>query len=238
MARNWNADLETLAASLEQTLEGHLVSLVLYGSAARGDFVAGRSDVNLLLILTDASANVLRSIGPAVHTWVKAGHGPPLIFSEQGWRASTDVFPMEIEDMRQAHRLVRGRDPFVGLETAPADLRQELEREVVGKVLQLRAEYAASGPHPKALGALLETSARTFCVLFRAVLRLRGTVPPQDAGELVQAAAQVIGFDAGAFDWVLARLAGRKVPDLAQFDPVAERYLAAIERLATFVDEM
>jgi len=37
---------------------------------------------------------------------------------------------------------------------------------------------------------------------------------------------------------VLARLAGPKVPDLTQFDPVAERYLAAIERLATFVDEM
>ncbi|MBI2536200.1 MAG: hypothetical protein HYW06_04385 [Gemmatimonadetes bacterium] len=54
----------------------------------------------------------------------------------------------------------------------------------------------------------------------------------------MQAAAQVIGFNAGAFDWVLARLAGRKVPDLAQFDGVAERYLVAIERLATYVDEM
>ena len=103
----------------------------------------------------------------------------------------------------------------------------ELEREVRGKVLQLRVEYTASGPHPKALGALLENSARTFFVLFRAVLRLRGRVPPREPAELVQGAAQVVGFDAGAFDWVLARLAGRKVPDLTQFDPVAERYLAA-----------
>jgi hypothetical protein len=238
MTRDWNADLEKFATTLEQALGSRLVTLVLHGSAARGDFVAGRSDINLLLILTDTSVEGLRSIGPAVYVWVKAGHPPPLIFSEQGWRASTDVFPMEIEDMRQAHHVLRGRDPFVGLETAPADLRQELEREVVGKVLQLRAEYAASGPHPKALGALLETSARTFFVLFRAVLRLRGTLPPQEPASLIRAAAQAIGFDAGAFDWVLARLAGRKVPDLAQFDPVAERYLAAIERLATFVDEM
>ena len=238
MARDWYAELETFAASLDQTSGARLVSLVLYGSAAGGDFVAGRSDLNLLLILTDASVAGLRSISPAVHAWVKAGHPPPLIFSEQGWRASTDVFPMEIEDMRQAHRVLRGRDPFVGIETAPADLRQELEREVRGKVLQLRVEYTASGPHPKALGALLENSARTFFVLFRAVLRLRGRVPPREPAELVQGAAQVVGFDAGAFDWVLARLAGRKVLDLTQFDPVAERYLAAIERLATFVDEM
>jgi len=238
MAKDWNQDLEALAASLDRILGSSLVSLVLYGSAARGDFIPGRSDINLLLILTDASAPALRAIGPAVHAWVKRGHAPPLIFSEHGWRASTDVFPMEIEDMRQAHRVVRGRDPFVSLETSPADLRQELEREVRGKVLQLRAEYAASGPHPKALGALLETSARRFLVLFRAVLRLRGTVPPKEPEPLIHAAAQAIGFDAGAFDWVLARLAGRKVPDLTQFDPVAERYLAAIERLAQFVDEM
>ncbi len=238
MAKDWKTQLETLAASLEQALGSDLVSLVLYGSAARGDFSPGRSDVNLLLILADASPTRLRSIGPAVHAWVKAGHPPPLIFSRQGWRASTDVFPIEIEDMRQAHRVVRGQDPFVGLETSPADLRRELEREVLGKLLQLRAEYAASGPHPKALGALLANSAATFFVLFRAVLRLRGTVVPTTPGELVKVAAQVAGFDPAAFDWVLDRFAGRKVRELEQFDPVAERYLAAIERLAQFVDEM
>lgn len=238
MVRDWNQEIDTLAASLERTLGPNLASFMLYGSAARGDYTSGRSDVNLLLILADASPAALKPIGPAVHAWVKSGHPPPRIFSEQGWRASTDVFPMEIEDMRQAHRVLRGRDPFVGLETAPADMRQELEREVLGKLLHLRAEYVASGPHPKALAALLENSAGTFFVLFRAVLRLRGTVPPKEHVELVRAAAQVIGFDAGAFDWVLARLAGRKVPELTQFDPVAERYLAAIERLAQFVDEM
>lgn len=238
MAKDWNAQLDTLAAGLEQTVGQDLVSLTLYGSAARGDFSPDRSDVNLLLILTDASPARLRAIGPAVHAWVKAGHPPPLIFSRPGWRASTDVFPIEIEDMRQAHRVVRGQDPFVDLETSPADLRQELEREVLGKLLQLRAEYAASGPHPKALGALLVNSAATFFVLFRAALRLRGTVPPAAPAELVKAAAQVAGFDPAAFDWVLERLAGRRVRELEQFDPVAERYLAAIERLAQFVDEM
>ncbi len=238
MAKDWNTQLEDLAGALERTLGGQLVSLVLYGSAARGDFSPGRSDVNLLLILADASPVTLRSIGPAVHAWVKAGHPPPLIFSQHGWRASTDVFPIELEDMRQAHRVLRGGDPFLGLETAPADLRQELEREVLGKLLQLRAEYVASGPHPKALGALLVNSAATFFVLFRAVLRLRGTAPPTAPADLVKAAAQVVGFDSAAFEWVLERLAGRKVRDLEQFDLIAEQYLAAIERLTQFVDEM
>jgi hypothetical protein len=238
MAKDWTTQLETLAAGLEQALGPDLVSLVLYGSAVRGHFSPDRSDVNLLLILKDASPGRLRPIGPSVHAWVKLGHPPPLIFSEEGWRASTDVFPLEMEDMRQAHRVVRGQDPFAALETSPADLRQELEREALGKLLQLRAEYVASGPHPRALGALLVNSAATFFVLFRAVLRLQGTVPPSTPAELVKTAAQVVGFDPAAFDWVLERHAGAKVRGLEQFDAVAERYLTAIERLARFVDRM
>jgi hypothetical protein len=237
MAEQLDPKLETLAADLERTLGEDLVSLVLYGSAARGDARAG-ADVNLLLILADASPAALRPLGPLVHRWVKAGHAPPLIFSEHGWRASSDVFPMEIEDMRQAHRVLRGRDPLQGLETAPADQRQQLEREARTKLLQLRAEYAASGPHPKALEALLVSSASTFLALFRGVLRLKGSVPPHGAEELVGAAARVIGFEPTAFDWVLARWAGRKVARLTQFDPIAERYLGAVERLAEYVDGM
>jgi hypothetical protein len=238
MAGHLDQKLEALAAELEGALGEDLVSLVLYGSAARGDFRAERSDVNLLLILADASPAALRPIGPIVHRWVKAGHAPPLIFAEHGWRASTDVFPMEIEDMRPAHRVLRGRDPLKDLETSPADQRQQLEREALRTLLRLRAEYAASGPHPKALGALLVASAGTCFALFRAVLRLKGTVPPQPPEELVQAAARLVGFDPAAFDWVLARLAGRQAAPLTQFDPIAERYLSAVERLAEYVDQM
>jgi len=237
MAKDTNAKLELLAADLERTLGENLVSLVLYGSVARGA-AHGHSDVNLLLVLADASPAALRAIGPIVHRWVKTGHPPPLIFSEAGWRASTDVFPLEMEDMRQAHRVLRGRDPLDGLETSPADQRRQLEREALGKLLQLRAEYTASGPHSKALEALLASSAGTFLTLFRAVLRLKGSVPPQAPEELVGAAARVIGFDPTAFDWVLARLAGCKVARLTQFDPIAERYLGAVERLAEYVDQM
>lgn len=238
MAKDARANLEDMAGQLEQALGGNLVSLVLYGSAARGDYHAAHSDINLLLILADASPAALRPVGPIVHRWVKAGHSPPLIFGEAGWRSSTDVFAIEIEDIRQAHRVLRGRDPLAGLETSPADQRQELEREVRAKLLQLRAEYTASGPHPKALGALLVSSASTFFALFRAVLRLQGSVPPQTPQDLVPAAARLVGFDAGAFDWVLARLAGHPAAPLAQFDRIAERYLTAIERLAEYVDGM
>jgi predicted nucleotidyltransferase len=237
VAASRDRDLERFAERLDGALGANLVAAILYGSAARGAYVQGRSDLNVLVIVRDASAAALRPAAEAIADWAKAGEPPPLLFSEAEWRASTDVFPIEIEDMREAHRHLRGHDVFAGLTTRGEDLRQELEREVRGKLLRLRTEYAAAAGDGKALGRLLLESAGTFLVLLRAVVRLAGRAVPAEREAMVREAAAVSGMDAGAFEWILARLAGRAMPALERFDPVGERYVDAIERLARFVDE-
>ena len=123
----------------------------MFGSAVRGGFGPGHVEANLLLIVKDASTTALRPIERAIADWVKRRFPAPLIFTEREWRASTDVFPIEIEDMREAHELLRGDNPFDGLATNRAHLRHELEREIRGKLLQLRAErygLAEGAPSP------------------------------------------------------------------------------------------
>jgi len=237
MAGKSERDVERFAERLEGALGDDLVAAVLYGSAARGTYVKGRSDVNVLVILRDASAEALRPAAAILADWTKAGEPAPLIFAEAEWRASADVFPIEIEDMREAHRLVRGRDVFGGLATTRADLRSELEREVRSKLLRLRTEYAAAAPSGKALARLLLASASTFLTLFRATLRVVGQAPPRETAALVRATAAVAGMDERAFDWVVGRLEGKAMPSLEPFDQAAVRYVDAIERLARFVDE-
>ncbi|HEX9581603.1 MAG TPA: nucleotidyltransferase domain-containing protein [Gemmatimonadales bacterium] len=235
MARDSLTRLETFAGDLERALGDNLVSLVLYGSAARGDHHAKRSDINLLLVLRDARPATLRPIGRLIADWTRR-EPPPLIVTETGWRASADVFAMEIEDMRQAHRVVRGVDPFAGLETSAADLRTELEREARGKLLQLRSHFAAVESDGRALGQLLESSAGTFFVLFRALIRLKGSTLPRGADELVAKAAEIAGFQAQAFAWPLAQLSGRPARRLEPFDQAGEAYVEAIERLVECID--
>lgn len=237
MAKDLAERVERLATEVERALGENLLTFLLYGSAARGDYHDRRSDLNLLVIVQDASAAALRPLGPVLRRWVQAGEPPPLVFTEREWRDSADVFPMEIADMREAHRLLRGRDPFQGLETAQENLRLELERETRGKLLHLRASHAAAAADGKALEALLVDSVKPLLVLFRALLRLQGRTPPRDPEELVSAAADSAGFDAGPFQWALARLAGRKTRALAPYDELAAGYVAAIERVARFVDE-
>jgi hypothetical protein len=138
--------------------------------------------------------------------------------------------------MREAHELLRGRDPFDGITTTKEDLRRELEREIRGKLLRLRTEFAAAAPNGKALGELLLDSAGTFFVLFRAVLRLVGRTPAQTPKTLVHETAEAAGLDASAFDWVLDKIVGHNVQALKAHDPVGDHYVQQIEQLAQFID--
>ncbi len=236
MAADRKPSVEEFGARIVAALGDNLVSLVLFGSAARGTHVEGRSDLNLLLLVRDATVASLHAATPVVAEWTKGGEPPPLIFAEREWRAAADVFAIEMEDMRTAHRLLAGRDPFEGLTTRRADLRRELEHEVRGKVLRLRTEYAAAAADGKALGRLLVHSAGTFFVLFRAALRLTGGVPPSDDAALVKETAAATGLDQAAFEWVLAALGGRNPAPLQAYDPIAGKYVDAVERLADWVD--
>ena len=224
---------EELASRLEHALGDNLVSFLLYGPAIRDE---GNRTATTLLVVNDASPKALRSIEDHIAWWVKKGNPPPLIFSETEWAASTDVFPIEIEDMREAHRLIRGEDPLERVETTKEDLRRELEREVRGKLLQLRTEFAAVASDGKTLGLLLVDSATTFFVLFRATLRLAGRTPPRDPKSLVRDTAVLADLDGTAFDWILSKMTGEKQPKLRSYDPIGDRYVEQIEKLAHFVD--
>lgn len=236
MAKDLDVRLQELTTRLTQALGDNLVSFCLYGPAVRQDTREAGKELTTLLIVRDTGPVALRPIEGGIADWTKRGQPPPLVFSEEGWKASTDVFPIEIEDMREAHRVLHGDDPFEGLTTTTSDLRSELEREVRGKVLRLRTEFLAAAPKPKALQELLLDSAGTFFVLFRAVLRLAGQAPPQTPKTLVHEVAEVAELDATAFEWVLDKLVGHNLPTLKPYDPVGYRYLEQLERLIGFVD--
>jgi hypothetical protein len=238
MAKDKLQRAHELADKLVDALGDNLVSIILFGSAVRGGYGAGHAELNLLLIVKDASTAALRPIESAISDWVKRREPAPLIFPEQGWRASTDVFPIEVEDMREAHELLRGSDPFDGLTTTKEDLRHELEREVRGKLLQLRTEYAVAAPDGKALTRLLIDSIRTFFVLMRAVVRLVARTPERDPGMLVKQACEAASLDATAFDWVVEKISGHTVRALRPYDAVAATYVDELQKLAQFVDQL
>lgn len=208
--------IDDFAARLGQALGDQLVSLLLYGSAARDGNSA--ATMNTLLIVSD-ERDLFARISAPVRAWIAGHHPPPLIMTEREWRSSADAFPIEYEDMRAAHRLLAGRSPWEGIAVRREHVRRQLEHELMGKLMHLRQAYAAMWDRPKELADVVRGTRAGFLTMLRAVLRLADRTPPADRAALERTAAELIGFSADHLT-----------------EPAA--YLAAVTRTAEFVNRM
>src|SRR5690242_5085927 len=157
--------IDTFGDAVARALGPRLISLILYGSVARGTHVPQRSDVNTLLICDTADDALFAALAPAVREWRRAGHPAPLIFTEAEWRGSADVFAIEYEDMRAHHRVLAGRDPWSGITVEERDVRRQLEAELMGKLIRLRQAYAGlhgSGDTKQLAGVVVGSAAGFF----------------------------------------------------------------------------
>jgi len=180
------------------------------------------------------------ALAPVARAWTKSGHPAPLILTEREWRESADAFPIEYEDMREAHRLLAGRDPWPGIRVERDQLRRQLEQELMGKLVRLRQAYAALWAEPKRLAGVIVGSAPGFFTMLRALLRLAGQPVPAGPEMLVGAAATLIGFTAGDLAPLVRHAAGGPALRLEgkASDPVVAAYLAAVARTAEFVNQL
>ena len=227
---------EDFARTLAGTYGEDLVSVVLYGSAARGDYREGKSDLNILVLLKRLDPGVLRLGTEIARDWAARGNPPPLMFSESEWRASADAFPIEYGDMGDAHRVLHGVNPFEGLEIDREHLRLQCEHELKSKQIQLREQYLLLAADPAALGALLTHSFPTFVTLFRAGLRLANRSVPRDPTAAIDAIANLAGFDPASFREVYrVRTADAEFAPNADSDVVVG-YLTAVARTTDWLD--
>ena len=208
-------------------------SAVLYGSAARGDWVPGRSDVNLLVLVEDTAPTALRQLTPAVTAWHGQGFAPPLIMGREEWQRSADVFPIEITDMQLSHRMLCGNDPVQGMLVDPADLREAVEKELRGKLVRLRQAYVRFGDAGAILGGFAVASVSTYFALLRCVAVLSRKAPGGSAAETAAALSAELGADA-AIAVEIAGHRGQKEWNCSPDNFV--RYLELVRRTVELVD--
>lgn len=226
---------ETYVEALRAQPELPLRAALLYGSAAAGDHAGRASDVNLLLVLDRLGKPELDQLRPPSRAWLRAGNPAPLLFTPERLRQSADVFPIELLDMKETHRVLFGEDVLEDLEVRTDNLRLQIEHELKGKLIHLQKAYLATGGHDRKVAALMASSFTSITVLFRAALRLfRDTVPAVKL-EAVRALSEHITFDVDVFTQVRALKERRAATGGAVGDLFA-RYLAAVEQVADAVD--
>jgi len=228
--------LEELVKQLRSAYGGHLSSVVLYGSGAAGDYVKGKSDYNVLVLLDRIDAETLAAASAVANAWREAGNPPPMTMTVDEWRRSGDVFPMEYADILQRHRVLFGTAPFDGITISRDHLRLQLEQQVMGKLLQLRQGALLAGTEGKRQLELISASLSTIMVLFRATLRLKGEQPATDNIAVAERVAALAGFDGSPFLRAVHNQRGEQKIDASDAGAVLAQYLSGVERLDAYLD--
>ena len=116
----------------------NLLAVILYGSAAAGDYIAEHSDLNLLCVLGETSFAAIVALAPVIEWWGKQKHREPLLMSAEEMRRSADVFSIEFLDMRRHYRVLWGEDVLKTLEIPMRLHRAQVEYELREKTILLR----------------------------------------------------------------------------------------------------
>ena len=238
MATPMESKLDALIANLRGALHGDLVSVVLYGSAARDEHAGAASNLNLLVVVKDDGPERLLAAAGAQKRWVKEGN-PPLLFVTPRWiHDSTDVFPMEFLDMLDHRKILAGADPLAGVAVSRANLRLQCEREARSILLKLRAAWIEASGDSRALRELVVQSLGPVMAVARGALRLVGEPVPSRTADVLQALARRFDVEAAPLSAAVAVKGAGPKQDSERLRVVFLRYFEAVERLGRALDAL
>jgi hypothetical protein len=216
----------------------NLQSVILYGSAASGDFRSEFSNLNVFCVLGDTSFQALARLESATKWWEGQHQPPPLFMTQEEVKRSTDVFTIEFMDMRQHHRVLFGEDVFANLEIPARFHRLQVEYELREKLLVLRQAVCVAAKSERKLWDLLLRSLPSFLTLFRHSLIALGKPVPAHNNECVQALSKLVGFDASAIQALMDIRARKAKRNQFRATDLVAGYLSAIEQVNASVDKM
>jgi hypothetical protein len=222
----------------QQIFGAHLLSIVLYGSGAGEDYIPRKSDLNFLITLTDQGVDRLDRVLEMVARWRKRNVAIPLFMTRSYLQGSQDSYPIEFLNMKRHYIVVFGTDVLAELTFDRCHIRLQLERELRGKIINLRSGYLATEGNTRKIRELIALSLTAFISLFSAMLYLKNIEIPHGKRDVITAAGQAFGIDAILF--LKCEEIRRKADRFAsaEIQAVFQAYLKEVSRLCDLIDRM
>jgi predicted nucleotidyltransferase len=227
--------LGELVSRLKEGAGKNLESVILYGSAARGDFQPGSSDLNVLCTLVTIDVSELHRLSPVVTWWTREMKEPaPLFFLTEELERSTDVYAIESLDIKRSHRVLFGQDVVAKLEIPMNLHRVEVERNLRDLLLKLRHHVLHAGLNEMELIMVMKKTISAAKTLLRHTILTFGEEPPLGAKEIFERVGALTGASPEAFSEVYDfRSSGEWTNN--SFDAY-DNYMHALERVIVALD--
>ena len=181
---------EQLINECKEVLKENLVSIIKFGTEGKPN--------NILVVTKKLSFNDLEKIKPTILKYSKRTKVVPILFTEQGLMESSDVFPLELLDMKYPHKALFGDDVIAKVSLDKRHVRRQLEYELRSKLIHLRENYIWI-KKPKELKALLKSAVPTLMPLFYGLLYLKNQKPSTNLDPLFGQVEKAYDVDMNLF---------------------------------------
>jgi hypothetical protein len=228
-------NLDDFAGRLKAIYQEGLLSVILYGSCASGEFKPGFSNINLLIVLQDTSlASLVRSKGLFVKSAFRNLNclfmSPDLIAN------STDVFPIEFLDMKENYIVIYGKDLLLDLSIDLRNLRFQCEQELKAKSINIKRAFLLNRDKA-ALQSLLIKSFNSFLHVSRNLIRLKGRSPAYRKEEVLNELAREFKIDAGELNKILGLKDKKAALNYRETEALLFEFVKSLEAVTRAVDE-
>jgi len=228
--------LTGLSRDYQQVFGKDLISLMLYGSAAYGYYVKGKSDINVLAVLTPEGIDHLEDGFPLVEKWRKRNVALPLVMTKEFIASSLDSYPIEFLNMRNNSVLIYGENVLEPLTFKPQDLRLQIERELKAKIMLLREGYLGSEGKTREIRGLIRRSMTAFVSIFNALLYLKTGSAPHNKRATIDEMQKTFDLNPDVFAACFSIKEGTDKFSAAEVTSVFKNYLSEAEKVSHQVD--
>ncbi|MFH1406521.1 MAG: hypothetical protein ABIH01_00740 [Candidatus Omnitrophota bacterium] len=176
--------LKQFCYGAKAALGERLKAVIVHGSLVRGEYVARRSNVNLIVIVDKLSFDMLQVSYKLFHKYKKITRIIPFLFDGDYMQRLLGIFPVEFLDIKENYLVLSGEDPFAGLDIDKKHLRFQCEYKLKGNLIKLRQGYLEA-TFTRELKKLMLDSFSSVMAIFRSLIRLKGGSPPPSGEELM-----------------------------------------------------
>ena len=237
MDEKTRAKVIQFAEEVKAELTDNLHSIILYGSAARGSFVPGKSDVNLMIVLKTVNIGALSAVGETLKKYRKSRFADPVVVDLEYLERSADVFPIEFNEIKRSHKIIFGEDAPAQIKVELPDLRLQLERELKQSLLWLRQLIISDPDISKNFAAGLDRAARSLSSQLRAVLMLKPEAERKDI-DAIENVEKLLDNNFPALRWLLGLRQMKSPPPKADILNLLPTLLSELGHLVRWVDEL
>ena len=177
-------------------------------------------------------------IRPITAQWAEFVNSPPSLFTWKILKNSSDVFPIELLDMKENHVILRGEDVLKRLPISHANMRFQLEHALKGQLIQFRESYLLIDGSKEELAGHLITTLSTFQILIKAGLRFFEVTVPFRKCEAVRRFAMHAPFELAVFDEIQKMKDGKIELEMVDVRNLFQRFLQTLENAADLIHQI